>query len=161
MSLPVLAPLTRGGAPAGHVALRAVLDGTDGAAVFANGASAPLVAVPANIAGVQWLWRCPRLGHACAALFLPDGARGFLSRQAHGLVHRSLSERPAERAARRARKLRARLGEAPAVLGGPLPHRPPWMREPVYLRLAALRKAEDQALARSAGLIARHLAPGT
>lgn len=107
------------------------------------------------------VWRCPRLCHACAALFLPDGAVAFASRQAHGLVHRSLSERPAERAARRARKLRARLGETPAVLGAELPFMPLRMREETYLRLCdAIREAEERALAASARLLARMAAAG-
>ena len=156
VSLPVLAPLTRGGAPAGEIALLAELDGAHGAATFPDGTSAALVAAPANIAGVQWRFRCPRLGHACAALFRPDGAREFLSRQARGLAYRSLSERPAERAARRARKLRARLDEASAVLGGPLPDKPLRMRWPTYERLCdAIREAEDRALSASARLLAR------
>ena len=160
LSLPVLAPLTRGGAPAGHVALRVELDGAHGAAAFPDGASAALVAAPANIAGLQWRFRCPLLGHRCAAVFLPNGAGEFLSRQAHGLAYRSLSERPAERAARRARKLRARLGEAPAVLGGPLPAPPPRMRWQTYNRLCdAIQEAEDRALSASARLLARMAAP--
>ena len=136
----MLAPLTRGGAPAGEIALLAELDGAHGAATFPDGTSAALVAAPANIAGVQWRFRCPRLGHACAALFRPDGAREFLSRQAHGLAYRSLSERPAERAARRAGKR---------------------MRWPTYERLCnAIREAEDRALSASARLLARIAAAG-
>jgi len=156
VSLPVLAPLTRNGAPAGRIALVAVLDGVQGAAIFPDETAAPLVALPANIAGLLWRFRCPRLGHRCAALFKPDGAGEFLSRQAHGLAYRSLSERPAERAARKARKLRARLGEAPAVLGGPLPDKPLRMRWPTYERLCdAIQEAEDRALSASARMLAR------
>jgi hypothetical protein len=161
VSLPVLAPLTRGAAPAGHVALRVELDGVHGAAAFPDGASAPLFAVPANINGVQWRFRCPRLSHACAALFKPDGGGDFASRQAHGLAYRSLSERPAERAARKARKLRARLGEHPTVLGGRLPDMPLRMREGTYLRLCGeIIEAEERALAASVRLLARIAAAG-
>ena len=88
---------------------------------------------------------CPRLGHFCGALFLPPDADAFASRRAHGLHYRSESERPAERAVRKARKLRARLGEAPAVLGGPLPDKPLQMRWPTYERMCdAIREAEEK-----------------
>jgi hypothetical protein len=50
------------------------------------------------------------------ALYLPPWADRFASRQTHGLFYRSQRETPAARAARKARKLRAKLGEAPAVL---------------------------------------------
>ena len=66
-----------------------------------------------------------------------------------------------ERAARRARKLRARLGEAPAVLGGPLPDKPLRMRWPTYGRLCdTIREAEDRALSASARLASRYLVAG-
>ncbi len=138
------------------------LDGPRAAAGFPGGASVALVARPTNlpIAGLRWFWRCPQLGHVCDALFVPPGKVEFLSRQAHGLRYRTESERPAERMAGRARKLRRRLGEHPAVIGGPYPARPPWMRGATYTRLlAALREAEERALAVLAGLAAPRLAP--
>jgi hypothetical protein len=82
---PVLAPLSRGGAPAGEVAVMVALHGPRAAAELASGASVPLIIGPTNIRRLRWCWLCPRLGHPCAALFLPDGAEEFLSRQAHGL----------------------------------------------------------------------------
>jgi hypothetical protein len=131
------------------------------AAALPDGRSAALIIAPANVGGLRWWWLCPRTGGICAALYLPDGADGFASRQAHGLRYRSLSERPVERAARRARKLRRRLGEAPAVLGDALPDKPLRMQWSTYEGLcAAIRGAEERVLAASAGLAVRHLAPG-
>jgi hypothetical protein len=139
---PVSVPLTRNGASVGEVDAALAMHGPHVAARLPDGASVALVAKPMNIAGLRWWWRCPRLGRACAALFLPDGARGFLSRQAHGLAHRSISERP-------------------AVLGAELPSMPPRMREETYLRLCdAIREAEDRALSASARMLARMAAAG-
>jgi hypothetical protein len=71
-----------------------------------------------------------------------------------------VGESPAERAARKARKLRARLGEeGPAPLGSPPPPRPLRMRAYTYARLLArLREAEERAWATLAGMAAGRLA---
>ena len=97
--------------------------------------------------------------HQGHALLLPPGADRFASRQAHGLRYQAERERPAERALRKVRKLRAKLGEeGPVPLGAPPPFRPLRMREQTYAQvLAALREAEDHARAVCAGLVARRL----
>jgi hypothetical protein len=158
--MPVATPLTRGGAAAGEVHVMVALRGLRADVQLPDGTAAALVVGPTNIrAGIRWWWLCPRLGHPCATLYLPRGADGFASRQAHGLTYRSVSESPVERTARKARKLRARLGEAPAVLGGPLPVQPLRMRWVTYERLCdAIREAEDRALAAPARRLARIVA---
>jgi hypothetical protein len=153
--VPVLAPVTRGGMPAGEIGVVLTVDGLRAAAGFPGGDSAPLV-VARTIRHLRWLWLCPRLGHPCTALFLPPGGDRFLSRQAHGLRHRSASESPMERAARKARKLRAKLGERSAVLGGSLPDRPVAMHARTYARVCeAIREAEGRTLTGSTRLLAR------
>jgi hypothetical protein len=156
--LPVAAPLTRGGVPAGEAPVTLALHGPRAAAELPNGTAA-LIVLPTNLLGLRWWWRCPQLGHVCAALFLPPGAGAFLSRQAYGLRYRSLSANPMERAACKARKLRAKLGEHRAVLGGPLPDRPLRLHTATYERLCgAIREAEERALVHLVGLAGRHRA---
>ncbi len=160
--LPLSVLLTRGGGPAGEAGVMLALDGTRAAAELPNGDAVALVALPTNLPGLRrWWWRCPWLGHAGASLYLPPGADGFASRQAHGLRYRSLSERPAERAAHKARKLRVQLGDVSPVLGGRLPDMPLRMRWPTYTRLCdAIREAEERALSFPPRMLARIAAAG-
>ena len=153
--------VTRDGSPAGEIALLVALDGPRAAASFPGGQSVALVARATNlrVLRLRWSWRCPRTGHLCDTMFLPDGADGFASRQGHGLRYQAERERPAERALRKVRKIRARLGDpGPAPLGVPPPPRPLRMRAHTYaLLVARLREAEDHAWGILAGMVARRL----
>lgn len=105
-------------------------------------AAVELTALPCRT-GLRWYWLCPASGRRCLWLYLPAGAAGFLSRQAHGLVHMSLMESRQDRAARKARKLRRRLGETPPTLGAAPPPPPPRMTAQRYLAcIMAIHEAE-------------------
>lgn len=147
-----LAPLavsaTREGVPDDEVNVTVALHGPRAAVALPTGQAVPMAMGRTGTGGLRWWWVCPRAGVRAAALYLPDNAGEFLSRQGHGLRHASLSESPAERAARRARKLRAALGDFHAALGDRLPDPPPRMRPATYERLCAeIREAEERALA--------------
>jgi hypothetical protein len=157
---PVLFPaVTKAFAPSGvrlaQVVVRLAMDGPRARASLswcaddiAGEQAVELVAAPVFGNRLRWLWCCPWSGRFVAQLYLPAGARGFASRQAHGLVYSSQLESPPVRAARRARKLRARLGEIPPVLGAALPPPPSRMQAATYVQTcAAIRQAEEQALA--------------
>lgn len=154
---PVAAPATRGGVPDDEINVTVALHGPRAAVALPTAQAVPLIAAPMGVhAGLRWWWRCPRTGDRRASLFLPDGAGEFLSRRAHGLRYSSAAESPAERAARRARALRAALGDFTGALGAPLPDRPPRMRPATHERLCdAIREAEAEALAVPAWLLAR------
>jgi hypothetical protein len=161
----VMVPMTRNGRLAGDVGLVVGLDGTCGSAGLPGLAPAPLSArlatPPGSGGGFKWSWRCPRLGHRCQALFLPEGEAEFLSREAHGLRHRVEGEGRMARLARKARKLRRRLGEDPPVIGAPSPARPLRMTARTYARLLdQLQAAEDHTLAVMAGLAVPRRASG-
>ncbi len=123
--LPMVVPMMRNGAPAGEVDVVLALDGERAVAALPDGQSAALVPRPANLRedGMRWSWVCPKSGRVCGALLLPPGADGFASRQAHGLRYQAEREGPAERAMRKVRKVRTRLGDikpagtAPAAPG--------------------------------------------
>lgn len=154
--LPVSAPATRGGVPDDEINATLALHGPRTAAALPTGQAVPLTMGRTGIGGLRFWWSCPLTGDRCQDLFLPDGAEWFASRQAHKLRYASLSESPAERAARRARALRFALGDYTAALGAPLPDRPPRMRPATHARLCAeIREAEAEALAVPASLLAR------
>jgi hypothetical protein len=150
------ANLPRAGGPPVMVATHVTLSGRHGWARLmwaapdgAEGESLVKVAGLALPCGAwRWLWRCPVAGHRCAALYLPPGGSMFASRVAQRLHYACQDETPSQRAARKARKLRRRLGETRPALGGSLPCPPVRMSARVYLRtVAAIRAAEARALA--------------
>ena len=104
-----------------------------------------LVSTPCRFGGRRWWWLCPATGRRCAKLYLPNGARRFLSRPAHGLAYASQSEDAIARAHRRAAQVHMRLGSPVQQAGtGEEPPRPKWMRRRTYKRLLAeLRDVEE------------------
>jgi hypothetical protein len=130
--------VTRRGVPVGQVLLDVMRTGRRGqvqvAAGQGVGSVAEIRADAARVVGYRWTFECPVTGARCRSLYLPPGAAGFASRQAHGLTYRCLYEPPATRRCRRAVKLRRALGEVPAVVAGSLPERPAGMQTGTYLR---------------------------
>ena len=76
---------------------------------------------------------CPHLNRRVRKLYLPLGGRHFWSRRAYELAYASQRETKFDRALRRARKVRLRLGGDPA--GDDYPDKPPRMRWTTYNRL--------------------------
>ena len=72
-------------------------------------------------------------GARVGRLYLPPGASQFASRLAHGLAYACQTESINERAARRRRKLLARLGDGDAPYGW-IPLKPKGMRWMTYIR---------------------------
>ena len=72
----------------------------------------------------------PRPGWRVRKLYLPAGARHFLSRQAYNLAYETEHLDDRERAWRRVRKCRRQLGSAPDGLGQPYPEKPAGMSRP-------------------------------
>jgi hypothetical protein len=64
--------------------------------------------------GLRWWFVCPHLNRRVRKLYLPLGGRHFWSRRAYELAYASQRETKYDRALRRARKLRLRLGGDPA-----------------------------------------------
>jgi hypothetical protein len=104
-----------------------------------------------HFGGLRWLFRCPATGRRVRKLFLRR--RRFRSRTAHELVYTSQQEDVPDRAARRARKIRRKLGGDPADDG--YPEKPPRMRWATYARLVDKLIAADRA-ADEWGVVARN-----
>jgi hypothetical protein len=106
-----------------------------------------------NIGGSRWWFVCPRTNRRVRQLLLPLGGHRFLSRRAYGLGYECQRERKHDRALRRVRKLRLRLGGDPA--DSELPSKPPRMRWVTYHRLVAELDAAERVADRAArrGLI--------
>jgi hypothetical protein len=102
-----------------------------------------LVATRPPFGGQRWWLVCPAEGRRVRKLFLPLGRRRFRSRYAYRLAYASQREAVHDRATRRARKLRRRLGGNPADDGDP--EKPPWMRWATYARLVDKLIAADRA----------------
>lgn len=67
-----------------------------------------LVHHPRHFGGHQTYFLCPKCARTVKRIY--GGGVRYLCRQCHGLVHASTQERPGNRATRRNRKLRRRLG---------------------------------------------------
>ena len=87
----------------------------------------------ASFGGRRWWFVCPHLNRKVRKLYLPLGGRHFWSRRAYELAYASQRETKYDRALRRARKLRLRLGGDPA--DDEYPDKPPRMRWATYNRL--------------------------
>jgi hypothetical protein len=83
--------------------------------------------------GLRWWLMCPRLRRRVRRLYLPLGGHHFWSRCAYRLPYSSQRETVHDRAMRRERKLRARLGGDPA--DDTYPDKPKRMRWATYNRL--------------------------
>lgn len=119
-----------------------------------------LEAEPCRFGGWRWWWVCPTMWRRCAVLYLPNGGRRFLSRQAYRLAYRSQREDVIGRAHRRAARVHKRLGADYGTTCDPLPPKPPRMRWATYERLVARREAAVDALdaawlAEAARIVAR------
>ena len=84
-----------------------------------------------HFGGLRWLFRCPATGRRVRKLFLRR--HRFRSRTAHELIYTSQQEDFPDRAARRARKVRLRLGGNPT--GIRYPRKPPQMPQAKYDQL--------------------------
>src|SRR5499426_1212070 len=91
--------------------------------------------------GLRWWFVCPRSNRRVRKLCLPLGGRHFWSRRAYELAYASQRETKYDRALRRARKLRLRLGGDPA--DDEYPDKPPRMRWATYNRLMDRLVAAD------------------
>jgi hypothetical protein len=107
-----------------------------------------------HFGGLRWWFLCPHLNRRVRTLYLPRSGRHFLSRHAYELAYGSQRETKYDRALRRARKLRLRLGGDPAE--DEYPDKPPRMRRARYNRLMdKLAAADDVADERLTLLAAR------
>jgi hypothetical protein len=105
-----------------------------------------LVTTTPPYGGRRWWFLCPSTGRRVVKLHLPYGERSFASRKAHGLDYAVQRESAPERARRRARRARKRIG-GNANLIERLPMKPKWMRWATYWRhVEACRKADGQVL---------------
>jgi hypothetical protein len=102
-----------------------------------------LVAIPSHVGGVRWFWICPRLERYAAHLYLPPGMAGFASRQGHSLDYAGKRLNTADRAKRKAARLRELLGQRPAILGTLLPPPPPRMSARTYLQAVEVIEAAE------------------
>lgn len=102
-----------------------------------------LVATPSQVGGMRWLWLCPRLERYAAHLYLPPDAAGFASRQAHSLDYAGKRLNTADRAKRRAARLRELLGQRPPILGTLLPPPPARMSARTYLQAVGVIEAAE------------------
>jgi hypothetical protein len=91
--------------------------------------------------GLRWWFVCPHLNRRVRKLYLPLGGRHFWSRRAYELPYASQRETKYDRALRRARKLRLRLGGDPA--DDEYPDKPVRMRWATYSRLMDRLVAAD------------------
>jgi hypothetical protein len=100
-----------------------------------------LAATRPHFGGLRWWFVCPQLNTRVRKLYLPLGGRHFWSRRAYELAYASQRETKYDRALRRARKLRLRLGSDPA--DDECPDKPPRMRWATYNRLLDKLRAAD------------------
>jgi len=92
--------------------------------------------------GLRWWFVCPHLIRRVRKLYLPLDRHHFRSRHAYELAYASQREAVYDRALRRARKLRLRLGGDPA--DDEYPDKPPRMRWATYNRLMDRLVAADR-----------------
>src|SRR5687767_12579691 len=95
----------------------------------------PLTWTTPRFGGLRWWFRCPATWRRCCKLYLPNGGRRFLSRQAYRLRYASQVETRLARLQRQCRKINR-------ALGGDgdhdwIPERPKGMWQRTYERLAA------------------------
>ena len=103
-----------------------------------------IVRTPCNIGGERPWFICPAVGCGRRVAILYGGGI-FACRHCYQLAYASAREDVCDRAARRADRLRARLGWEPGILNGN-GGKPKWMRRRTFERLAA---EHDQFVGRS------------
>jgi len=115
--------------------------------------SIALIAQPCRFGGLRWFGLCPRTGRKVSKLYLPNGAKRFLSRQAYRLAYRSQCDAAGlDRACNRRNRLlfKKLKSDDPDV-----PVKPKWMRWKTYDKhretLQALEHQMDLAFLRRFG----------
>jgi hypothetical protein len=103
-----------------------------------------VVRTPCNLGGSRAWFICPAVGCGRRVAVLYGGGI-FACRHCYQLAYASAREDAGDRAARRADRLRARLGWEPGILNGE-GDKPRWMRWRTFERLAA---KHDQFVGRS------------
>jgi hypothetical protein len=92
-----------------------------------------LVASRPHFGGPRWWFLCPNTNRRLRKLYLPPGGHRFRSRTAQELIYTSQQEDFPDRAARRARKIRRKLGGDPMAIR--YPRKPPRMPRATYDQL--------------------------
>jgi hypothetical protein len=100
-----------------------------------------LTATQPMLGGLRWWFLCPHSNRRVRKLHLPLGGRHFWSRRAYRLRYASQREPEYDRAIRRARKLRLRLGGDPD--GDQYPEKPKRMRWATYNGIMEKLEAEQ------------------
>jgi hypothetical protein len=122
-----------------------------------------LVATTPPFGGRRWWFVCPSTGRRATKLHLPYGAPVFASRGAYRLGYAVQREGALDRARRRTRKARQRIGGSPNLMEC-LPLKPKWMRWATYWRhVEACQGAEGMMLrflvADTEKFLGRHIKP--
>ena len=91
---------------------------------------------PCTYGGTRAWFRCPARGCGRRVAILYGGAI-FACRHCHRLAYPSQRDAPHDRSARRANKIRARLGWEPGIFNGPGWRKPKGMHQRTYERLSA------------------------
>ena len=86
-----------------------------------------------HFGGLRWWFLCPNTNRRLRKLYLPPGRHRFRSRHAYRLINTSQQESFHDRAARRARKIRRKLGGNPMAIR--YPKKPPRMPQIKYDQL--------------------------
>jgi len=113
-----------------------------------------LVRTPCHLGGSRVWFLCPAVGCARRVAILYGGAI-FACRRCYQLAYASTREGAGDRAAKRAERIRTRLGWEPRILNGEGP-RPKWMRQCTFQRLAA---EHDGHMNQSLAIMAQRFGP--
>ena len=120
----------------GSVRLRHVAYTAPGQPAAAQDYRVHLTTTAQHLGGRRWWFVCPSTGRLARVLFLPMGGSIFASRMAYRLPYACQGETPPDRAMRRARKARARLGITdPSLIDQLTDKKPHRMRWSTYSRL--------------------------
>jgi hypothetical protein len=102
-----------------------------------------LVTTKPHFGGTRWWFICPVTGERVGRLHLPPGSSEFASRVHHDLTYACQTEDVHDRAARRARKLKVRLGDTEPRSPW-MPLKPKGMRWTTYNRYAGQIEAFEK-----------------
>lgn len=98
-----------------------------------------------NFGGRRWWFDCPKTGRRSLKLYLPPGEASFACRKFYRLAYTSQRQSVFERALRRARKTRQKLGQRPSLLD-PFPPKPPRIWWKTYSRMLANANRDQRLL---------------